>query len=256
MRGLVGLIPAAGIARRLGGLSQSKEILPVVFGSNRTEYSVTAKPVCTHLLGGLSRAGVTKAFIVLRTGKWDVPETLAKYPATGLDLSYILIDESAGVPWTLDRAYKFVSGSNVVMGFPDVLVRPPTFYRQLVDELRAGRSDVVLGVMPTTNPGKVDVVEIADNGKVHSIRPKPDDLSAAKAWIAAAWRPSFSDYLHDYLVNSPARSSTDREIQIGDILAASLNDLDVRAVEFEDGHFIDIGTPEDLARVTPGSQNF
>lgn len=256
MRSIVGLIPAAGVARRLGDLSRSKEILPVIFGSHHAEYSATVKPACTHLLDGLSRAGVTKAFIVLRTGKWDVPETLAKYPGTGVDLSYIVIDESAGVPWTLDRAYSFVSGSNVVMGFPDVLIRPPTFYRQLVHELRAGRSDVVLGVMPTTNPGKVDVVHIADQGKVHSIRPKPNDLSAAKAWIAAAWRPSFSDYLHDYLVNGPALSCKGREIQIGDILAASLNNLDVRAVEFEDGQFIDIGTPEDLARVTSGGQNF
>ena len=251
MRSLIGLIPAAGVARRLGRVSQSKEILPVVFGSPRAAGPETAKPACTYLLSGLSGAGVSKAFIVVRAGKWDVPATLAKNPIPGMDLSYIVIEESAGVPWTLDRAYRFVCGSDVVMGFPDILIRPPTFYRQLVDELRAGRSDVVLGVMATNNPSKVDVVQIADCGKVLSIRPKPDDLSVAKAWIAAAWRPSFSDYLHEYLINTSLRSSVETELQIGDILAASLTELDVRALEFDDGRFIDIGTPEDLASVTP-----
>jgi len=252
--GIVGLIPAAGVARRLGGLPQSKEILPVIFGSTQADNSAVTKPVCTHLLEGLSTAGVNKVFIVLRAGKWDVPATLAENPVPGVDLSYIVIEDSAGVPWTLDRAYSFVRGSDVVMGFPDILIRPRSFYRRLVDELRAGRSDVVLGVLPTTNPSKVDVVQISDHGKVHSIRPKPDDLTVAKAWIAAAWRPSFSDYLHDYLVNSPIGSSTQGEMQIGDILAASLTELDVRAVEFDNGHFIDIGTPEDMARVVPKSQ--
>ena len=56
------------------------------------------------------------------------------------------------------------------MGFPDILIRPTTLYRQMVEELRAGTSDVVLGVMPTRNPSKVDVVEITDDIP-ESVRP-------------------------------------------------------------------------------------
>ena len=182
--------------------------------------------------------------MVLRTGKWDIPASLAQNPVQGVDLSYIVIEDSAGVPWTLDRAYPFVSGSDVVMGFPDILIRPTTLYRQMVEELRAGRSDVVLGVMPTGNPSKVDVVEITDDGKVDCIRPKPDGLSTARAWIAAAWRPSFTEYIHDFLVNNPVGSATERELYLGDILAASLTELDVFAVVCDEGRFIDIGTPE------------
>lgn len=256
MRGIVGLIPAAGLARRLGDLSQSKEVLPVLFDSSGTGHSATVRPACIHLFNGLSSAGVKNAFIVLRNGKWDIPATLSKNPVPGLDLSYIVIEESAGVPWTLDRAYTFVRESDVIMGFPDVLIQPPTFYRQLVEQLRVGRADIVLGVMPTTNPIKVDVVQIADHGKVSSVRPKQCDVLVAKAWVAAAWRPSFSDYLHEYLANSAVHLSTERELQIGDVIAASLAELDVRAVEFDDGHFIDIGTPEDLARVISDGQQF
>ena len=253
LRDIIGLIPAAGLARRLGDLSQSKEILPVVFGPERAGVAAFAKPACHHLLEGFRSAGVTKALMVLRTGKWDIPASLAQNPVQGIDLSYIVIEESAGVPWTLDRAYPFVSGSDVVMGFPDILIQPTTLYRQMVEELRAGRSDVVLGVMPTGNPSKADVVEITDDGKVDCIRPKPDGLSTARAWIAAAWRPSFTEFMHDFLVDNPVGSATERELYLGDILAASLTELDVCAVVCDEGKFIDIGTPEDLADVRADS---
>jgi len=249
VRDIIGLIPAAGIAQRLGNLSQSKEILQVVFGQERAGVAPFPRPACHNLLTGFSGAGVTKALMVLRSGKWDIPASLARNPVQDIDLSYIVIEESAGVPWTLDRAYAFVSGLDVVMGFPDILIQPITLYRQMVEKLRVGRADVVLGVMPTDNPTKADVVEIADDGKVVCIRPKPDDLSTAKAWIAAAWRPGFTEYMHHFLADNPAGFATERELYLGDILAASLTELDVCAVVCEDGRFIDIGTPENLAHV-------
>ncbi len=163
-----------------------------------------------------------------------------------------MIEESAEVPWTLDRAYAFVGGSDVVMGFPDILIRPINLYRQMVQKLWAESSDVVLGVIPAGNPSKVDVVEITDDGKVDSIRPKPDGLSTARAWIAATWRPSFTEYLHHFLEDHPANFDTERELYLGDVLSASLAELDVCAVVCDEGRFIDIGTPEDLAQVRVG----
>jgi len=247
---IIGLIPAAGIARRLDKLSQSKEILPVFFGPERAGDAGLAKPACHNLLEGFRSAGVTKALMVLRTGKWDIPASLARDSVQGVVLSYIVIEESAGVPWSLDRAYAFVRGSDVVMGFPDILIQPTDLYRQMVEKLWAGGSDVVLGVIPTGNPGKADVVEITDDGRVECIRPKPDGLSTARAWIAAAWRPSFTEYLHHFLADRPAKLDTERELYLGDIMSASLAELDVRAVVCDEGRFIDIGTPEDLARVS------
>ena len=143
VRDIIGLIPAAGIARRLDNPSQSKEILPVVFGPERAGDAAFAKPACHYLLEGFRSAGVTKALMVLRTGKWDIPASLARNPVQGVELSFIVIEESAGVPWTLDRAYAFVRGSDVVVGFPDILIRPTTMYRQMVEKLWAGSSDVV-----------------------------------------------------------------------------------------------------------------
>ena len=133
------------------------------------------------------------------------------------------------------------------MGLPDILIEPTTLYRQMVEKRWAKSADVVLGVIPTGNPGKADVVEIAEDGRVKCIRPKPDGLSTARAWIAAAWRPSFTEYLHHFLADRPANLDTERELYLGDILSASFAELDVCALVCDEGRFIDIGTPEDLA---------
>ena len=58
---IIGLIPAAGIARRLDKLSQSKEILPVFFGPERAGDAGLARPACHNLLEGFRSAGVTKS---------------------------------------------------------------------------------------------------------------------------------------------------------------------------------------------------
>lgn len=254
-RNVFGLIPAAGSAERLGRIAQSKEVLPVVFQADQSNTAASEKPACHHLLEGLRHAGVTRAFMVLRSGKWDIPARLAQNPVKGIDLSYVVIEQSAGVPWTLDQAYSFVRGSNVVMGFPDILIRPNTLFQQIVERLNAGSYDVVLGVVPARDPGKVDVVDFAADGTVHRIRPKPEGLSAGRAWIAAAWRPSFTDYMHEYLKDESQSLHPKRELYLGDIIAASLTSLDVNSVLCDEGEFIDIGTPGDLALVTSESMN-
>jgi glucose-1-phosphate thymidylyltransferase len=251
MSKIIGLIPAAGNARRLGDISLSKEILPVAFESDPNDRRRKARPACHHLLEGMVDAGVNKALMVLRTGKWDIPASLSRDPVAGIELSFVVIEETAGVPWTLDHAYSFIMGSDVVMGFPDILIRPRTLYRDIVDRLRSGTSDVVLGVVPTNRPEKVDVVEMTEDGRVVRIRPKPKNLSSAKAWIAAAWRPSFTGYIHDFLANHSGELATPRELYLGDIVAASLDHLHVSAVQCDEGMFIDIGTPDDLASVSP-----
>lgn len=245
----IGLIPAAGVARRLGPLKQSKEILSVHFAAEASGDADKGKPACHNLLEGLKSAGVAKAIMVLRVGKSDISETLAKNPVPGIEIAFLLMNESAGVPWTLDRAYDLVRGSNVLMGFPDILIRPSSFYRKIVDAFQARRSDVVLGIMHAADPRKVDIVELSDDERVTRIIPKPRKPETATAWIAAAWRPTFTEYLHRTLVEYPTSGISERELYLGNIFASAIGDLEISAVVCSEGNFIDIGTPEDLARV-------
>ena len=74
LRELIGLVPAAGQASRLGPLPGSKELLPIGFraGSAGPEPRVPFQELRTALRAG----GVERAFVVLRPGKWDVPAHL------------------------------------------------------------------------------------------------------------------------------------------------------------------------------------
>ena len=67
---IVGLIPAAGQGTRIGPLPCSKEIYPIGF-----DPSLEGRPkaVSHYLLEKMKSADIQKAYVVLRAGKWDIP---------------------------------------------------------------------------------------------------------------------------------------------------------------------------------------
>jgi glucose-1-phosphate thymidylyltransferase len=70
---IIGLLPAAGIAARISPLPCSKELYPVGLRHVVKYNSFRPKVVCHYLLEKMQLADVTKVFIVIREGKWDIP---------------------------------------------------------------------------------------------------------------------------------------------------------------------------------------
>lgn len=248
---LVGLIPAAGRATRLAGVvaagSASKEVLPV---------GRSGRPAASFLLDRFARAGITRAYVVLRAGKWDVPERLTGESTGGLDLAYLAIPDSSSVAETLDRARPFVRGLRVALGFPDVLFRPADAFARVRERQEAAGADAVLGLVPTDRPEKADVVEVTPEGEVVSVRIKPAHGEGFSdppwTWIAAVWGPAVTELLHRDVAAvraDPRRGPSGRELYPGDVLARALREgLRIEAVAFPEGRHLDVGTPEDLAR--------
>ena len=73
---VVGLIPAGGEATRIAPLPCSKEVYPIGLRHMNEECRVVPKVVCHYLLEKMRVAGIKKAYIVLRDGKWDIPAYL------------------------------------------------------------------------------------------------------------------------------------------------------------------------------------
>ena len=88
---IVGLIPAAGQARRLAPLPCSKEVFPVGFEPVDAKGVGRPKPVCIFLLEKMAAAGAWKVYIVLRDGKWDIPSYLGDGSRYGLSLAYLMM---------------------------------------------------------------------------------------------------------------------------------------------------------------------
>jgi len=254
---LVGVLPAAGHATRLGPLPFSKELFPIGWTAGHQQPGARLQPVCVGLLDRMRDAGVERVFIVLRAGKWDIPAYLGDGADIGLQLAYLLARLPCGAPCTVDQAYPFVYDATVVFGFPDVIFDPADAFSRQLAQLHAGAADVVLGLFPTDRPHTTDMVDHDAAGRVLRVEVKPTAGRQRLAWATAVWRPSFTGYLHRTLAAWLSQGASvpaalppqGAEIFMGHLFQAAIEDgLHIDSVRFDDGAFLDIGTPETLAR--------
>jgi glucose-1-phosphate thymidylyltransferase len=251
---IVGLIPAAGRATRVAPLPCSKEILPV--GLRRRSGSGAPRLVvaCQPLIESMRSASAEKIFVVLRAGKWDIPQYLGDVQL-GVALAYVTIADSPGPPFSLDRAYPFVKDATVLFGFPDILIRPEEAHQRLLARLAVTGADIVLGLYPTHDPRGTDMVALAPDGSVRDLLLKPEETGLTDTWITAVWTPAFTAFLHDYIAAAGARlPAATGELSVGHVIQAAIRSGRLRAhgIPFPDGDYLDIGTPEGMARALSG----
>ena len=255
---IIGLLPAAGQGSRISPLPMSKELFPIGF-QDLTGKGVRPKVACQYLLGAMRQAGVQEAFLILRPGKWDIPAYLGDGSQFKMRLAYLTVHVPFGVPFSLNQAYPFVHDAIIVMGFPDILFDPADAYRHLLTRLQTTQADVVLGLFPTDHPQNVGVVDVDQHGVVSGIYEKSQLTHLRYMWAIAVWQPSFTEFLHHYVEaqlkaliggNSPVLMNQFPdyiETPIGDVIQEAIaNGFRVEAIPFEMGHYLDIGTPENL----------
>lgn len=239
---IIALLPAGGQATRLSPLPLSKELYPI--GFRATDGGLKPKVVAHYLLEKMRRSGITKAFFILRPGKWDIPAYFGDGALLDMSIGYLTVHVSHGVPYTLNQAYPFVQNALVAIGFPDILFEPADAYTDLIAHQAKSQADVVLGLFPTANYWKAGMVDFDDAGRVRQIVEKPLHSDLKYMWAIALWTPRFTQFMQDYLVAKPNPA---QEIPIGDVIQASINSgLQVEAVPFPNGSYLDVGTPADL----------
>jgi len=248
-REVIGLIPAGGQARRIAPLPCSKELYPVGFSSINFGQETRPKVACHYLIEKMRRTGIKKIFIVLREGKWDIPAYFRDGAAFDVNLAYLIMNLPFGAPYTLDQAYPFVQDALIALGFPDILFSPEDAFIQLLNRQRSSEADVILGLFPADQPGKVDMVDSGADGKVSQIVINPRQTQLRHTWGIAVWTPIFTHFMHEYLAAASKSALHKPELFVGDIVQAAIRDgLRVEAVHVSDEPFLDIGTPDDLIR--------
>lgn len=219
----------------------------------QTAEGVVPKVACDYLLERYRAGGVERAFVVIRRGKEDIPRHLGSGVGAGVALSYLVVDDSASVPETLDRAYPFVRQQTVVLGFPDLLFSPHDAYRTLLEHHRNRRGDVSLGLFPVEPERRstTDMVRLDADGRVVDVEVRPRSSELELNWLLAAWEPSFTEWLRQRMDRSPRRTGgPSRELRLGRLLGEARADgLEITGVPFEDGSYLDLGTPEGLELV-------
>lgn len=256
---VVGLIPAAGMATRLQPFPCSKEIYPVGFAIDTKTGKPRPKVAAQYLLEKFRVAGITKTFLVIKEGKWDIPSYFGEGNLVGLSLAYVVIAGSLGPPDTLDRAYPFLAQKRVAFGFPDILFGPEDAYRQLIAQQEQTGADVVLGLHEIEDPRVWDMVDCDEAGCVRNLVMKPASTNLTYGWCCAVWTPTFTEFLHSFLRADETRRNLDRlaskandpggDLAVGVVFQAALKaGLSIHSVKFPGHGYLDIGTPENLAK--------
>lgn len=241
----------AGQASRLPGLPCSKEILPVTAGREPGKNWSPAEPVCKQLLGQMRDAGIETIYLVIREGKWDIPATLGDGTSLELNLAYLMMGRPFGTPYSVDQAYTFVRDRRVVLGFPDMCFYTSGIFTRLLEYQASSRADVVLGIFPADRPQKADMLELDDDHRIKQLVIKPPETTLKQTWGVAVWTPVFSDFMHTYLATHQHGADRSPELYIGDVIRDAVQaGLDVRGIPVSEQPFIDIGTREDLDRVS------
>jgi len=254
---VIGLIPAAGQASRLGSLPCSKEVFPLGLEAPDENGVSRPKVACQFLLEQFQTAGISRAFVIIRPGKWDIPNFLGDGSGFNIHLAYLMMNHPYGSPYSLDQAWPFIQDHRVALGYPDIISWPEDAYARLLKRQEDSGADVALGLFPSDQPEKTDMVETNSEGDVTKIIIKQKNSTLRNCWVNAVWTPKFSGFLHDYLagVIEQARESgsmdklAEREFYVGNVLQAWLDQGNKIATEtFPDGKYLDLGTAEDLRR--------
>jgi glucose-1-phosphate thymidylyltransferase len=251
---IIGLLPAGGQATRISPLPLSKELYPVglennCYKNNLSENSLRPKVVSHYLLEKMKMAGIETAYFILRSGKWDIPAYFGDGSMVKMNLGYLIMGLPYGVPFTLNQAYPFVKDAIVALGFPDILFQPVDAFRRIIERQARTGADVVLGLFPTEYPQKAGMVDFDDRGRVQRIIEKPPQSNLRYMWAIAVWAPAFTEFLNTFV--SELKQSNDLlkqpELPIGNVIQAAIQQgMHVDCEVFEDGSYLDIGTPSDL----------
>jgi glucose-1-phosphate thymidylyltransferase len=243
---LVGIIPAAGKGSRIAPLPGSKEVFPIGF-SDRTIEGVQKrcpKVVSQYLIDRMIVAGVTHIHIVISEGKWDIMRYYGDGTSFGVNISYLLVEEMIGMPFTLNIAFPWVRGATVIFGMPDTIFKPIDAFSQMLTQHRKLKSDLTLGLFPTDQPWRLSMVKFDEENRVVSVTDKPTTSELRYTWGCGCWGVRFTELLNHHLQE---RKQQPGEVVLADYFNMAIADgLTVRALAFNEGEYIDIGSPQDL----------
>jgi glucose-1-phosphate thymidylyltransferase len=238
------ILPAAGKGSRLAPSRVPKELLPITYSS--TGGRVYPRPVIEYSIEAMRLAGIRSGSIVINTDKAEILRYLGNGSHLGVSLLYGVQSDALGLPHAIDIMYNWVANSVICMALPDTIYSPQNAPLQICRELMQTNADLVLGVFPTQRARHLGPVLVTTTGAVLDIQDKPDVPVAMNTWGIAAWGPRLTELIHCCVSATDGRAVIG-ELALGAIFNQALREgYHVRAIHFDDGLFIDVGTPEGI----------
>lgn len=201
--------------------------------------------VSEYLIEALVAADIRQVCLVVAPSKRDLAEFYGCGAGHGVHLTYVCQETATGMANAVDAAHGWIADRSVVLGMPDTIFQPVDAVLRLRQVLERDGVDLVLGVFPTDEAHRLGPVLLDHAGFVSGVLEKPDPPPVANTWGIACWGPVFTEFLQSDLAAWPHMRG---ERSLGAVFHASVErGLRVRAVSFDDGLYIDVGTLKGLS---------
>jgi glucose-1-phosphate thymidylyltransferase len=220
----IGIIPAAGRARRLGKLPCSKEILPVAISPEQRDRPV--RVAIDDALDAFRAAAIRDVIIVLSPQKQDIRAYLGDGAPWDLRIEYVFIEDSPGSPFSIDRARPLLADRPVALAYPDICFRPVDTVAALVAAIKRTSADLMLALVPSAAGHKVDLVRVDEARRVTGLDIKPGAGQTGWTWTSAVWSPVFTEFLSRQVARFGQGGDNSRlpgkEFHVGDVIQAGV----------------------------------
>ncbi len=246
----VGLVPAAGIASRLTPSVYPKELLPVTFDVDPRTGVAMPVPVIELSLRALAAARIERCMVTLSPRKPELLRYLGDGSHVGLQVSYVQQMEPTGLVDAIRLGCRWIQGCYGCLLLPDTVVSPPSAMATLLDVMARDPADAVLGVFPTSRPEQLGPVRFDADGVISEVLEKPTNGTIANTWGMVVFSPAFVARL---AAGPPPGtvSGAERITSLADVFNQAIaSGSRLRAVWFEDGTYLDAGTPAGLFTLT------
>jgi glucose-1-phosphate thymidylyltransferase len=244
MTDYVGIIPAAGLASRLGPLGYPKELLPITYVAEEGG-ALRPMPVIEASFRQLRAANIERCLVITSDRKPELMQYLGNGGGIGLDIAFLQQARPDGLAAAAALAGPWTRGAHSCLLLPDTIVRPQDALKQLRSVFETGEPDLVLGVFPTQKPQELGPVRFDAQMRVTQVQDKPASTDLKNSWALAVWGRRFTELLEVSVGKQTGESLGavfQRAVDVG---------LEVMAVWFADGQFYDVGTPKGLAEALP-----
>ena len=247
MNEIVGLLPAAGIGSRLRLHGFPKELLPIGLRTTRISGELVPSLVIEHSLRAFSRASIENCWVIISPTKTEIVRYLVSGEEFDLRLAYLTQPQPRGLADAVDHAFPWVRDKHVSLALPDTVFEPVSAIDTLRQITTNTKADLVLGLFPTARPEQLGPVELAPDGRVVAVLDKPLTTTLRNTWGVALWSPRFTHLLHEFMATHCNSAS---EVVLGHAFQLAVDQgLNVRGIFFDEGMFLDVGTPEGVASI-------
>lgn len=244
MSDYVGVIPAAGLASRLGPLGYPKELLPITYVPGEGGH-LRPLPVIEASFRQLREAGAARALVITSDRKPELMQYLAHGGGIGLDLAFLQQARPEGLAAAVALAAPWTRGANTCLLLPDTIVRPEHALKDARALFERAEADLVLCVLPTDKPRELGPVRFDSDMRVTEVQDKPAETDLNNSWSMAIWGPRFGELLDSAVRQNPGQT-------LGAVFQQAVDaEMTVRAAWFPGGAFYDVGTPKGLAEALP-----